>query len=362
MNKLTPPPFNKANYKITYGTHKGKGVIFFHFPKSEPLLMALRNKLTVRWSATHKAWYAIDMHQYRAALDLPERDIAQQFIEAIHPVNRPALMQMHELLVLKRYSINTQRVYLSEFSQLLKLLKHHPVSKLNSERLRAYLLYCHQKLKLSENAIHSRLNALKFYFEQVLKQPAFFFEIPRPKKPQQVPKVISKSDIVRLFNAIENPKHRLALQLVYGMGLRVSEVIHLKVSDIDSKRMQVLIEGAKGKKSRYVNLPESILTDLRNYYKSYKPQKYLFEGQAGGQYTARSVQQVFKKAMNKARINKVVGVHGLRHSYATHLLESGVDTVYIKDLLGHKDLKTTMIYTKVSQKSLQNIKSPLDSL
>jgi site-specific recombinase XerD len=146
------------------------------------------------------------------------------------------------------------------------------------------------------------------------------------------------------------------------MGLRVSEIVSLKIKNIDSKRMLVHIEAAKGKTDRYVTLPASILEDLRNYYLTYHPQIYLFEGQYGGQYAIRSVQAVFKNAMEKAKINKSVGIHGLRHSYATHLLESGTDMYFIQKLLGHKNIKTTEIYAKVSNRQLGNIKSPLDDL
>ena len=152
------------------------------------------------------------------------------------------------------------------------------------------------------------------------------------------------------------------LKLCYGMGLRVSEIINLKITDIDSKNMQVFIERAKGKKDRYVNLPESILGQLRSYFVAFKPKIYLFEGQYGDKYSTRSAQQVFSSALQKAKINKVSGIHGLRHSFATHLLEAGTDIKFIQELLGHNDIKTTMRYTHVSEKSLKKIKSPLDTM
>jgi site-specific recombinase XerD len=147
------------------------------------------------------------------------------------------------------------------------------------------------------------------------------------------------------------------------MGLRVSEIVGLKITDIDSDRMLVRIGNSKGKKDRYTPLSQMIiLDDLRTYYKEYKPKEYLFEGQYGGQYSIRSVQAVFKTAMNKAKINKTIGIHGLRHSYATHLMETGTDMVFIQKLLGHKDIKTTQIYVKVTNKQLSKVKSPLDDL
>ena len=150
------------------------------------------------------------------------------------------------------------------------------------------------------------------------------------------------------------------LKLCYGLGLRVSEIVNLKITDIDSGNMQVFVERAKGKKDRYVNLPESILEQLRDYFRQYRPQKYLFEGQNGGQYSNRACQKVFTEGMQKAGINKTVGIHGLRHSFATHLLEHGTDISFIQQLLGHKDIKTTLRYTHVSKNAIKNIKSPLD--
>jgi site-specific recombinase XerD len=205
------------------------------------------------------------------------------------------------------------------------------------------------------------MNAIKFYFEQVLGKDKFFMEIPRPKKPSKLPKVIDMNNVKKMLSNVSNIKHRVMLKLCYGMGLRVSEVVGLKISDIDSSRMQVLICQSKGKKDRYANLPESVLDELRIYYREYCPKVYLFEGQAGGQYSIRSVQQVFKQAMAKAKIKKPVGIHSLRHSYATHLLEQGTDISLIKELLGHNDIKTTLIYTQVSNNTLSKVKSPLDS-
>lgn len=220
------------------------------------------------------------------------------------------------------------------------------------------ILYNFLKFVLSR----SRLNAIKFYFEQVLHKPDFFAEIPRPKKPSTLPKVLGQKEIKRIFDTVQNQKHLLMLQLCYGMGLRVSEVVNLKVSNIDSGRMQVLIEAGKGKKDRYVPLPSAVLDLLREYYKAYRPKIYLFEGRYGGQYSIRSVQAVFKNAMKAAKVNKPIGIHGLRHSYATHLLEYGTDMSFIQQLLGHKDIKTTMLYAKVGNAQLNAVKSPLDRI
>ena len=280
----------------------------------------------------------------------------------IHSVNHNAIKKMVELLKLKGYSNCTIKTYQNEFIQFLSTLKNYPVDSCDAQKVRSYLLYCYDHLKLTENTLHSRLNALKFYFEQVLHREKFFVDIPRPKKHSHLPKTIHANDIKKMFDATINLKHNTMLKLCYGMGLRLSEITNMKITDIDSNNMQVFIEKGKGKKDRYVNLPQSILEQLRAYYRVYRPKLYLFEGQDGGQYSARSTQQVFKNALHKAGINKQVGIHSLRHSYATHLLEQGTDIRFIQELLGHKDLKTTLLYTEVTNSSIRKVISPLDKL
>ena len=357
--------FILQNYRFSIGEHNGKNVIFVHFPYNQQWKNELKTKFpTAKWSNSKKCWYLPDVNAVRNEINMaPKTEMGKTTINQINPANHAALKRMHETLLLKAYSPNTIRTYCQEFSQLLYLLKDTSVDTLTPERLRSYCLYCVRKLKLSENIIHSRINAIKFYFEQVLCRDKMFFEdIPRPKKKSSLPKVMGKSDIAKLFFHVNNPKHLLMLKLCYGMGLRVSEIVNLKIANIDSSRMLVHIESSKGKKDRYVTLPTSILDELRNYYRTYRPKTYLFEGQYGGQYAIRSVQAVFKSAMKKAKINKSVGIHGLRHSYATHLLECGTDMVFIQKLLGHKDIKTTEIYAKVSNRQLGKVKSPLDDL
>jgi site-specific recombinase XerD len=314
-----------TNSQIQYeiATHKGKNVIFIHFAPNPDTKKWAKELVGAKWSQTQKAWYVLDIPQYRQKFGLKQAPILnEENMRHIHPVNQTAMQKYVETLQLKAYSPSTIKTYKNEFGQLLEILKSKPVDDLDAEKLRSYFLYCTNTLKLSENTLHSRINAVKFYFEQVLHREKLFFEIPRPKKPSILPKVIDTKDIKKLFTVTTNLKHNTMLKLCYGMGLRVSEIVNLKISDIDSQRMQVLVQQGKGKKDRYVNLPESILEQLREYYKQYKPKRYLFEGQVGEQYAIRSVQQVFKDALRKAKVNKEIGIHGLRHSFATHLLEN----------------------------------------
>lgn len=355
--------FNDKRYRFEIGEYRNENVIWIHFDKDSELIRYLRTRIkTARWSASKTSWYVPDNKPNRQLLGITPASIGKEAFGKINEVNIPAFKRFQEQIELKGYSENTLRTYSTEFAQLLHILKDYPVDNLTPERLRSYFLYCHKNLKLSENAIHSRINAIKFYFEQVLHREKMFFDIPRPKRPLSLPKSLNTKEVKKLMDNCGNNKHRLVLKLCYGMGLRVSEVVGLKINDIDSHNMIVRIERAKGKKDRIVPLPQSVLEELREYYKEYRPKEFLFEGQTGGKYSLRSAQSVFKTAMKKAGIKKRIGIHGLRHSYATHLLESGTDIRFIQELLGHNFLKTTEIYTQVTDISKKRVKSPLDML
>ncbi|HKI79736.1 MAG TPA: tyrosine-type recombinase/integrase [Ignavibacteriaceae bacterium] len=173
-------------------------------------------------------------------------------------------------------------------------------------------------------------------------------------------RILGKNEVKRILNSSNNVKHKCILMLIYSAGLRRSELIGLKISDIDSERMVINICGAKGKKDRISLLSKNTLMLLRDYYKEYKPQTFLFEGQNGRKYSATSVANILKRAAKKAGIQKKVTPHMLRHSFATHLLEQGTDLRYIQELLGHNSSKTTEIYTHISKKAIDNIQNPID--
>lgn len=351
------------NYSFILGKRDDKNVIQIHFEYNHHLKEELKKRFpSAKWSRSSKYWYLPDLPSIREIVGLETEKVGVTLEKQISLVNLDAFEKMRNHLILKAYSKSTQNIYLSEFAHLLTILKNHQVNDLTPERIKDYLLYCVEKLKMKERKLNGKINAIKFYFEQVLKQPQMFFSIPRPKKPSTLPKMLSKKEIIALFREVKNPKHLLALKLCYGMGLRVSEVVNIKIEHIDGSRKMVLIAGAKGKKDRYVNLPDSIIEELRSYYKLYQPKTWLLEGQYGGLYSVSSVQNVFKRAMQKAGINKKIGIHGLRHSYATHLLDAGADIRFIQELLGHNSIKTTQIYTHVTDNSKMGIKSPLDNL
>ena len=294
-----------------------------------------------------------------------QRPVEQKTAWKLSKENLEALYRFVEQLKLKAYSPSTLKTYRNEFLQLLQLLKNKPVFTLTQGELRRYMVYAIEKQGIKENTAHSRLNALKFYFEQVLRKEKFFWEIPRPKKPLKLPQVLGEDELGKLFKALGNIKHKAMLYTAYSAGLRVSEIAALKIKHIDSSRMQIFIEEAKGKKDRYVALSPVLLDILRAYIKKYRPRPkvYLFESeQTGTAYPTRTIQRLFQLAKSKAAISKDAGIHFLRHSFATHLLEKGTDIRYIKEILGHFDIRTTERYLHVSRRQLVNVISPLDDL
>lgn len=355
---------NDPNLRYELGAHKEKNVIFIRFEYSNTLHTWVKTLVGARWSQSQKAWYVLDTAAYREKFGLESKPlIGKAVLTNIYPINQSALQLYVETLQLKSYSPNTISTYRNEFAQLLYVIKGKNVNDLSADRLKDYFLYCINTLNLSENTLHSRINAIKFYFEQVLKREKFFFDIPRPKKRLILPNVLAISQVEKLFSSLENLKHKTMLFLAYSAGLRVSEVVNMKVKDIHSARMVINIKGAKGKKDRTVVLSEGILQLLRKYYRAYQPKDWLFEGQYKDEaYSTRSLQQIFHRAKEKAKIIQPVTFHSLRHSYATHLHECGTDIKLIQELLGHNDIQTTLRYTHVSNLAIEKIKSPFDQL
>lgn len=349
-----------TGYDFSFGILEGIDIIWIAFKYDPQKIKIIKSFTDARWMPSERKWFVADNDNNRLLFNLPLK--IQKVVEGVSNFNAFALQKLKNELEIRAYSPNTIKTYSNEFLHLLKFLKDKNVDELSEQDLRTYILYCIKKLKHSENLIHSRINAIKFYFEKVNNQRGIVFNVPRPKKPSTLPKSLSQQDIKKMFNVMKNTKHLLLLKMCYGMGLRVSEIVNLKIQHIDSQKMQVLIEQSKGKRDRCVILPTSILELLRIYYLEYRPKYYLFEGVNHEQYSIRSVQAVFRKAMKLANINKKIGIHSLRHSYATHLIEQGTDIRFVQDLLGHKNIKTTMIYTNLTDQFKRNIKSPLDQL
>ncbi len=264
-------------------------------------------------------------------------------------------------LVSRKYSYKTVKGYLYYNRDFLSFAGKD-ISDVTEEDIKNYLFHLAEEKQSATSTLNQAINALKFYYGTMLKKK-FLYEIKRPRKDKKLPIVLSKEEVAAILESVDNLKHKALLMLVYSAGLRVGEVVRLRPEDIDSKRMLIQIKGAKGRKDRYTLLSEAALNVLRQYWKKYKPEKWLFGGAREGRYlSTRTVEKVLGHACQKAGLRKDVSVHTLRHSFATHLLEGGTDLRYIQELLGHAHSKTTEIYTHVSTKSLGKIQSPLDTI
>ncbi len=301
-------------------------------------------------------------------LEIKDCDIMQLLFEQAYKRSiyfKSVPIEYLKFMVLKGYSINTIKTYYYFVLRLINCYRQNSLAQINM--FTPTVINEYHQMMLAEKAysfqtINQSVNAIKLYYQGYLKRELELQDVIRPKTGRQLPKVWNKEEMCRILNATENIKHKTLLSLIYGSGLRIGEALNLKLYDVDSKRMQIRILGGKGKKDRYTILGKSLLLLLRHYYKEYKPKVYLFEGQFGGKYSATSAGKVLAKVIEKSGVPKRGGLHSLRHSFATHLLESGTDLRYIQELLGHNSSKTTEIYTHVSNKHLQQIKSPLDDI
>jgi integrase/recombinase XerD len=268
----------------------------------------------------------------------------------------------------RRYSPNTIRTYCALFEEFLNHFHKNQIIDLGEEDVMKFSLYLVNVRKVSSSFQNQAINAIKFYFEKVRGGERKYYHIDRPIKEKKLPEVCSEEEIINILKETLNLKHRAILMTIYSGGLRISELVNLKITDIDSKRMQIRVEQGKGKKDRYTLLSQKTLEILRKYIKQEGNSNfYLFEGQGSTPkkpipYSARSIQNILKNSLKRTGIKKNVTVHTLRHSFATHLLENGTDLRYIQSLLGHESSKTTEIYTHITTKGFDQIKSPLDRL
>ena len=324
-------PNTKANLSILFNTFKG--VVWINYNRF------LSNKPVNTSNET------VDVQWFRKRKTVPEyRLCPEEFLLKLE---------------LRRYANSTVKTYVTFFELFINFHKDKELKALDENDIRVFLQHLIQK-KHSNSYVNQAINAIKFYYEVVLGMPNRFYEIERPRKESKLPKVISKEEILSIIENTNNIKHRCIVQLLYGSGLRRSELLNLKLDDIDSKRMLVRVVGSKGNKDRLTLLSKTALNDLRKYYTKYEPHIYLFEGKKGIKYSGASVLKIVKTAAEKARIRTTVTPHVLRHSFATHLLESGTDLRQIQVLLGHGSTKTTEIYTHVATNTLESIKNPLD--
>lgn len=378
----------KPEIRILPGNHRSMDVVFLQFPKGDELIRIIRNNYDARWSATKSMWYVpaaqFELHKFmklmkgKAWVDysgLREKKRVEQtnVIELSKPEKKavkevPAhiaekLSQFRKWMKHKRYSESTINTYADAVKQFLMFYSQRDIKSLNNDDMIEYIHEHIVKNGLSFSYQNQLVNGVKLFFREIEKSKIELDKLQRPRREHKLPNVLSKEEVKAILSAPKNQKHSAMLSLIYACGLRRSELLNLKPADIDSNRKLLIIRNAKGRKDRIVPISEKLIELLRDYYKQYKPKVWLFEGQSSGEkYSEESLAKVLKNACVVAKIEKPVTLHWLRHSYATHLLENGTDLRYIQELLGHKSSKTTEIYTHVSTKSIQQIKSPFDDL
>ncbi len=294
----------------------------------------------------------------RRQLDI--RNAKERIYEQLPEQARGYLTKMMDTILALNYSHNTLKSYSSALIQFLRHFNYQDPQTLSQDAIITYLASLMER-GLSATTGHTMVNSLQFYYHNVLDQKQYTFKLPRPKKEKKLPTVLTMDECLRIFQVVDNPKHKLLLLIGYGAGLRVSEIVNLTWSDILFQEHKIHIKNAKGMKDRMVMLPYAIINSLELYKKLYKGKDYVFEGQfAGEPYSTTSVQAVMRKALQKSGLDKKATVHSLRHSFATHLLENGTDIRYIQQFLGHSSIKTTTIYTHLTNSAIDKIKSPLD--
>lgn len=351
--------------------HYDDKVVGIFFSWNADLNQAVRRIRYAHYSRTLKAWHTTwregvvqEIRQAFSGVGEVVEEISLELgkIDDLSPERALIVPEVYkELLIRRRYSSSTVRNYCSQFQSFLNFVQREP-DQLTEQDINDYLKFLIERKKISASGQNMAINAIKFYFEHVQKQAPKKYCYDRPLKESKLPAVLSEEEILQIFENCENLKHKTMLQLIYSAGLRRSELIALKVSDIDRGRKMITIRGGKGKKDRITLLSEKVLPFLDRYLALYEPKKWLFESPDQGQYSESSLQKVFKKALVKSGIKKDVSLHSLRHSFATHLLERGTDIRYIQALLGHNSSRTTERYTHITRKGFENIRSPLDNL
>jgi integrase/recombinase XerD len=353
------------NWQVSAIEMDGKEGLAIRFPYCKDSVAEIRSWKTARWSPSLKCWHVQDNPYYRKLLSMKQRPEAfeNSLIEGLPTEKKEHTRQFVRYMRSKNYSEQTIKTYTEAITCFLKYFSDKlTVDISNSDVIDFNNDYIIAK-QLSYSYQNQITNAIKLFYGSILHSAIEIQKIHRPRKIKKLPNVLSKDEVKRLLNSLVNLKHRTMLSLIYSCGLRSGELLHLVINDVDAKRNLLLIKQAKGFKDRVAPLSNKTIQLLRQYYLAYKPKYYLFEGQyPDTPYDKRSLQQVMKAAVIKAGIGKPATLHWLRHSYATHLLESGTDLRYIQTILGHASTKTTEIYTHVSTRNIQNITTPFDDL
>lgn len=363
------------NEVVCIKTNAGRLKLLFHYHKS--LTLGIKKMAYHYWDAKNKWWtipyseiYLVTIQSLCSADNLLfryETEVQNEpKMARITPTDIPNYRKCPEefkaKLIEMRYSQSTLKTYTNSLEEFINYYHKYDLKNIDETMIIAYTRHLVTERKVSASYQNQAINAIKFYYERVLGGQRKFYFLERPLAEKTLPIVLSETEVAAIIKVTENIKHKAMLMVAYSGGLRISEVINLKIKDIDSDRMQIRIEQAKGKKDRYTLLSAKTLAVLRQYFLEYKPKKWLFEGQKGEAYHPRSLQMVLQQSAKAANIKKDISMHTLRHSFATHLLENGTDLRYIQSLLGHSSSKTTEIYTHITTKGFDQIISPMDRL
>ncbi len=361
--------------------HKGDKRLKLIFDYNAELIQEIRKIPGCRWSATMKCWHVADDEENRIMFNAEQEQFGSGKSEIKLPkwhsdkTDKESTLHKQREFILKnvpvklferylrnkRYSKQTIESYTCAVKNYFGFLMKKP-EEVTDEDFFNYNYRCLVEQGLSRSTQNMIISGLRLFYKRFGNSKISMDILERPKRQYKLPVVLSAQEVKRMIELTRNLKHKVVICMLYSAGLRKSELMHLKLNDIDSTRMVITVQQGKGARDRTVTLSQKVLDLLREYYKAYRPGLLLIEGQGGGVYSAESISKIVKRAAQLARIRKRVTPHTLRHSYATHLLESGVDLRYIQVLLGHKSSKTTEIYTHVSNHCLSSIKSPIDNL
>jgi len=345
------------NKPIIYQGHKTANRIKIYIPyQLHDIRLNFKKLNTTFWHPTQKLWSIINTKEnlekvkqvFKNQFEIKELQGVKTMPKIeINSKSIGILQDYEQKLILCSYSKNTLKSYKSEFKYFLKYFENYDTKQVDKPMIESYIYKLIKKYSISESKQNTAINAIKFYYEKVLNKDRELYEIQRPKKAKQLPGILSMEEVYNLINQPKNIKHKAILYTIYSAGLRNSELLNLRIKDIHSKDGYIFIKGGKGKKDRHTILSDSLLKTLRKYVHIEKPSYWLFEGQSGGKYSAKSVQNIYRKAQQISGASPWSTPHTLRHSFATHLLESGINLRIIQKLLGHSSSKTTEIYTHI---------------
>lgn len=351
-------------------THRKENQLLIQFSYHKKLIALVRSIKGSYWSKSLNTWYIKYSQENLQTILTIFRDITivdtsklhkkELFTRNLTNEQKNLLNNFYLFLKGKRYSQSTIKTYTFFIADFINFYRKTPLNNLTNRAVELFIENVFITRNYSISTQRQFISALKIFIVFYPHTEINDLVLERPKKSRKLPSVLSQEEVLKIISSTQNLKHRAILVLIYSCGLRISELVNLELTDFHIQRKQLVIKNGKGRKDRYVSLADSFIPLLSNYYHSYKPKFYFVEGQKSGKYSTESVRQFLKKSCVKANIKKTVTPHTLRHSYATHLLENGVDIRYIQSLLGHAKPETTMIYTHVRRKDLMEIQNPLD--